>query len=452
MGGHGSGRKNRTTEVMNSMKGQQFEPKAPIATEMFLPNLSGIASHPEFKNSTTFVKVAGDTMTGALQINSTLGVTGISTLGRVTATGISTFNDAGFTLKDALNDTILNLYSDQDLNDSVSAIDYVFNNSQSIRTVYGRDTITLKDRTNTSEDADMDFDLIKAGTIRTYISYGVTNDIKFTPNTAVDIVGNLTVSGTGHDGFSDFVANEHINHTSITLTAGAGMTGGGDISANRTFNVIGGTGITVNANDIQTNDSAIVHDNLSGFVANEHIDWTSTSSNFSTSGTAATGNLTVTGTGKFTKEMDFAEKIVFTGNDTTTLGQTEIFKHSNVGLTLLGSGAVSDIWFGNKDGANIFKVATGTINVEFLGDISVAKILTVKPVSNISTIQTNNSDTRMDFITDRATATNVSFKFRDAANNALMEIRDNGTIKIPDLAGTGTRNVVVDANGIMSAP
>ena len=39
----------------------------------------------------------------------------------------------------------------------------------------------------------------------------------------------------------------------------------------------------------------IDHDSLANFVANEHINWTSTSSNFSTSGTAATGALTVTG-------------------------------------------------------------------------------------------------------------------------------------------------------------
>ena len=38
--------------------------------------------------------------------------------------------------------------------------------------------------------------------------------------------------------------------TSLTLTAGAGLTGGGDLSANRTFDVGAGTGITVNANDV----------------------------------------------------------------------------------------------------------------------------------------------------------------------------------------------------------
>ena len=42
MDGKCSGRKDRTTEIVKSMKGQQFEPKAPIATEMFLPNVSNV--------------------------------------------------------------------------------------------------------------------------------------------------------------------------------------------------------------------------------------------------------------------------------------------------------------------------------------------------------------------------------------------------------------------------
>jgi hypothetical protein len=53
-----------------------------------------------------------------------------------------------------------------------------------------------------------------------------------------------------HDALTNFVANEHIDHTSVTLTAGTGLTGGGDISANRTFNVGAGDGITANANDV----------------------------------------------------------------------------------------------------------------------------------------------------------------------------------------------------------
>jgi hypothetical protein len=53
-----------------------------------------------------------------------------------------------------------------------------------------------------------------------------------------------------HDSTTNFVANEHIDHTSVTLTAGNGLTGGGDISTNRSFAVGAGTGVTVNANDV----------------------------------------------------------------------------------------------------------------------------------------------------------------------------------------------------------
>ena len=38
-----------------------------------------------------------------------------------------------------------------------------------------------------------------------------------------------------HDNLSGFVANEHIDHSGVTLTAGNGLSGGGDITASRTF-------------------------------------------------------------------------------------------------------------------------------------------------------------------------------------------------------------------------
>lgn len=41
-----------------------------------------------------------------------------------------------------------------------------------------------------------------------------------------------------------------------SITAGDGLTGGGDFSANRTINVVGGTGITANANDVAINEAA----------------------------------------------------------------------------------------------------------------------------------------------------------------------------------------------------
>lgn len=54
-----------------------------------------------------------------------------------------------------------------------------------------------------------------------------------------------------HDGLLNFVADEHIDHSSVDITAGAGLTGGGDITQSRTLAVGAGTGIIVNANDIE---------------------------------------------------------------------------------------------------------------------------------------------------------------------------------------------------------
>lgn len=48
----------------------------------------------------------------------------------------------------------------------------------------------------------------------------------------------------------DTSSTRNTDHSSVTLTAGAGLTGGGDITASRTFTVGAGTGITVNADDV----------------------------------------------------------------------------------------------------------------------------------------------------------------------------------------------------------
>ncbi len=40
-----------------------------------------------------------------------------------------------------------------------------------------------------------------------------------------------------HDSLSGFVANEHINHSGVNITAGTGLTGGGDLTATRTISI-----------------------------------------------------------------------------------------------------------------------------------------------------------------------------------------------------------------------
>ena len=67
--------------------------------------------------------------------------------------------------------------------------------------------------------------------------------------------GEGTISGSiqvDHDGTTNFVANEHIDHTGVTITSGNGLTGGGDISTSRTIDVVSANnGIITNTDDIE---------------------------------------------------------------------------------------------------------------------------------------------------------------------------------------------------------
>ena len=81
----------------------------------------------------------------------------------------------------------------------------------------------------------------------------------------------------GSNAFNSTTIPSAANNGEITLAAGNGLTDGGAFTTNQsgdetiTFNVGAGTGISVAADAISTNDSEIDHDSLSNFVANEHI-------------------------------------------------------------------------------------------------------------------------------------------------------------------------------------
>ena len=66
-------------------------------------------------------------------------------------------------------------------------------------------------------------------------TYGTSNDVaQITINSKGQITSASDVA-IDHDALANFVANEHIDHSGVTLTAGTGLTGGGDITASRSF-------------------------------------------------------------------------------------------------------------------------------------------------------------------------------------------------------------------------
>ena len=77
----------------------------------------------------------------------------------------------------------------------------------------------------------------------------------------------INISGTGATVYCAYTAEK-----SVHLDASGNLSHTVDISSDT--NLAAGTGITLSGDTLSTNDSEINHDNLSGFVANEHIDWT----------------------------------------------------------------------------------------------------------------------------------------------------------------------------------
>jgi len=74
-----------------------------------------------------------------------------------------------------------------------------------------------------------------------------TSSIDFTyDDNANTITAAVKPAGVDHDSLNNYSISKHIDHTAITLTAGTGLSGGGDISANRTFN-LANTAVTANS-------------------------------------------------------------------------------------------------------------------------------------------------------------------------------------------------------------
>ena len=68
---------------------------------------------------------------------------------------------------------------------------------------------------------------------------------------------NVTESNVDHNNLNNYVSNEHINHSNVDITAGDGLSGGGDITSSRTINVNIGNETNVTAAD---SDELIIED------------------------------------------------------------------------------------------------------------------------------------------------------------------------------------------------
>ena len=95
-----------------------------------------------------------------------------------------------------------------------------------------------------------------------------------------------------HDSTTGFVANEHIDHSSITVGSGKGLDGGGTIDTSRSiFLATGSSHFTdgvkdkLNADTVISSSAQVDHDSTTNFASSEHF----TQANITTVGTIGTG-------------------------------------------------------------------------------------------------------------------------------------------------------------------
>jgi len=169
-------------------------------------------------------------------------------------------------------------------------------------------------------------------------SFGSSSQVPAITVNGKGLVTAVTATNIDHDALTNFVSNEHIDHTSVSITAGTGLTGGGTIAATRDLAID-------SAEFLAYFEGSINHDNLSGFVANEHIDHTSVSI---TAGTGLTGGGTIASTRDLA--IDSAEFLAYfegsiNHDNLSGFVADEHIDHSSVSITagtgLTGGGTIA---------------------------------------------------------------------------------------------------------------
>ena len=141
----------------------------------------------------------------------------------------------------------------------------------------------------------------------------LTNSSVTINGTSLSLGGTLTQAQTlagafsgsaqvNHDATTNYVANQHIDHTTVSVSAGNGLSGGGTIAATRTISLdttsatfTNGVKSKLNADGVVSSSAQIDHNATTNYVANRHIDHSAVSISAG-SGLTGGGDITTTRT------------------------------------------------------------------------------------------------------------------------------------------------------------
>lgn len=187
-----------------------------------------------------------------------------------------------------------------------------------VSSVFGRTGVITAQSGDYSASQITNFDEAAQDAIGAMIADTTSINLTYTDATP-ELKAEVLPGGVDHDALLNFVANEHIDHSSITVTGTGALGGGGDLTASRTIShntagVAGTYGSSTTSPQLTTDsyghvtgvtDIPIDHDALSNFVSNEHVNHSS---------------VTVTGTGALGGGGDLTASRTISHNTAGTAG------------------------------------------------------------------------------------------------------------------------------------
>ena len=214
--------------------------------------------------------------------------------------------------------------------------------------------------------------------------------------------------------------------------------------------ISGGTGISYNSGTgaITTNDGQIVHDNLSGFVANEHIDHTAVSI---IAGKGLTGGGTIASNRTIDIDSDniksFSIEAISGNKGLTYNSSTGVMDVDSANLVALARGAIS--------GGSGISISSGVIKLdsaELAASYSTSNLpegtnLYYTDARGAAAVQTRLANTTTDSISEGSTNLYLTNERIDDRVNALLIGGTNITVTYNDAANTLRIDGVTGASG-----
>lgn len=271
-----------------------------------------------------------------------------------------------------------------------------------------------------------------------------------TGTTPKSIRFTVNANAIDHNGLLNYVADQHVAHSGVTLTAGLGLSGGGTIAANRTFDFAPSelTSVAPALTDFMVFDlaaggprrgllsslnSILSHSALSGYIANEHVNH-STVSIVASTGLAGGGDLT--GSRSLSVSIPSLSAGTPISGDSFMYHSTASGNHLRADLSLLlggGSSSASGVTF--TPTGNI--AATNVQNALVELDTEKAAVGHTHTAANV----TDFSEAVDDRVGSLLVAgTNVTLNYNDAANSLTINSTASG--------GTATTTTFTPAGNI----